>query len=142
MNGMKFEPKIVAFVCNWCSYAAADLAGVSRIQYPTNVVNVKMMCSGRIDPLMVIDAFIRGADGVLVSGCHPGDCHYIHGNYLARRRLYVLKKLLVGIGIETERFRIEWISASESQRYSKVIEDMVKDIKRLGPLELSHGDEK
>ena len=130
----EFQPKIVAFICNWCTYAAADLAGVSRLQMPPNVLNVRVMCSGRINPMMVIRAFAQGADAVLVSGCHMGDCHYISGNYYARRRLLTLKSILTGLGIEPERFRVTWISAAEAQDYQRVITEMVDNIKRLGPM--------
>jgi len=130
----EFQPKIVAFICNWCTYAAADLAGVSRLQMPPNVLNVRVMCSGRINPMLVIRAFSQGADAVLVSGCHMGDCHYISGNYYARRRLLVLKSVLTGLGIEPERFRVTWISAAEAQDYQRVITEMVENVKRLGPL--------
>jgi coenzyme F420-reducing hydrogenase delta subunit len=131
---MAFEPRIVAFICNWCTYAAADLAGVSRLQFPPNAVNIRVMCSGRINPMLVIRAFSQGADGVLVSGCHMGDCHYITGNYYARRRLVVLKALLTGMGIEPERFRVTWISAAEAQDYQRTITEMIEILRKLGPL--------
>ncbi|MBM4249689.1 MAG: hydrogenase iron-sulfur subunit [Euryarchaeota archaeon] len=134
--GTGFEPRIVAFICNWCTYAAADLAGVSRLQMPPNTLNIRVMCSGRINPMLVIRAFSQGADGVLVSGCHMGDCHYITGNYYARRRLLTLKSVLTGIGIEPERFRVTWISAAEAQDYQRVITEIVENVKRLGPLTL------
>jgi len=129
-----FEPRIVAFMCNWCTYAAADLAGVSRLQFPPNAVNIRVMCSGRINPMLVIRAFSQGADGVLVSGCHMGDCHYITGNYYARRRLVVLKSILTGMGIEPERFRVTWISAAEAQDYQRTITEMIENLRKLGPL--------
>jgi len=129
-----FEPKIVAFICNWCTYAAADLAGVSRLQFPPNVLNIRVMCSGRINPMLVIRAFSQGADGVLVSGCHMGDCHYISGNYYARRRLLVLKSILSGLGIEPERFRVTWISAAEAQDYQRTITEITEMVRKLGPL--------
>ena len=129
-----FEPKIVAFICNWCTYAAADLAGVSRLQFPPNVLNIRVMCSGRINPMLVIRAFSQGADAVLVSGCHMGDCHYISGNYYARRRLLVLKSILTGLGIEPERFRVTWISAAEAQDYQRTITELTESVRKLGPL--------
>ena len=129
----EFEPKIVGFLCNWCAYAGADLAGVSRIQYPPNLRIVRVMCSGRVDPAFIIEAFRSGADGVLIAGCHPGDCHYISGNFKAYRRILMLKKLLEQFGLESRRLRLEWVSASEGDRFATVIKDMVKEIKKLGP---------
>ncbi|MEM2882278.1 MAG: hydrogenase iron-sulfur subunit [Candidatus Bathyarchaeia archaeon] len=127
------EPRILGFLCNWCSYAGADLAGTSRIQYPPNVRIIRVPCSGRVDPLLVIKAFERGFDGVLVSGCHPGDCHYTQGNYYARRRLAILRDLLEFIGIERDRFRVEWVSAAEGQRFAQIVADFVRRLKELGP---------
>jgi len=136
----EFEPKIVGFLCNWCAYAGADLAGVSRIQYPPNVRIVRVMCSGRIDPAFILEAFRSGADGVLVAGCHlPSDCHYLSGNFKAHRRVIMLKKLLPQFGIEPERLRIEWVSASEGDRFATVIKDMTEEIKKLGPSPLRAG---
>jgi len=129
----EFEPKIIGFLCNWCSYAGADLAGVSRIQYPPNLRIIRVMCSGRIDPAFILEAFISGADGILLSGCHPGDCHYIAGNYKAQRRGILLKKLLEQFGIEPQRLRIEFVSASEGAKFAAVVKEMVEDIKKLGP---------
>jgi F420-non-reducing hydrogenase iron-sulfur subunit len=129
----EFEPKIVGFLCNWCSYAGADLAGVSRIQYPPNLRIIRVMCSGRIDPAFILEAFRSGADGVLLSGCHPGDCHYIAGNYKAQRRGILLKKLLEQLGLEPQRLRIEFVSASEGAKFATVVKEMVEDIKKLGP---------
>ena len=130
----QFEPKIVGFLCNWCSYAGADLAGVSRIQYPTSIRIIRVMCSGRVDPVFVLEAFKNGADGVLVAGCHvPSDCHYLSGNFKAQRRIDLLKKVLEQFGIEPERLRLEWISASEGDRFATVIKDMTEQIKKLGP---------
>jgi len=129
----------VGFLCNWCAYAGADLAGVSRIQYPPNLRVVRVMCSGRVDPAFVIEAFRSGADGVLIAGCHPGDCHYISGNFKAYRRILMLKKLLEQFGLESERLRLEWVSASEGDRFATVIKDMVKEIKKLGPSPLRAG---
>jgi F420-non-reducing hydrogenase iron-sulfur subunit len=133
-----FEPKIIGFLCNWCSYAGADLAGVSRIQYPPNIRIIRVMCSGRIDPAFVLEAFKDGADGVLVAGCHlPSDCHYISGNFKALRRITLLKDVLRDFGIEPERLRLEWISASEGDKFAAVVRDMVDEIKRLGPIPLA-----
>jgi F420-non-reducing hydrogenase iron-sulfur subunit len=129
-----FEPKIIGFLCNWCSYAGADLAGVSRIQYPPNIIIIRVMCSGRIDPAFILEAFKDGADGVLVAGCHlPSDCHYISGNFKALRRITLLKKALKDFGIEPERLRLEWISASEGDKFAAVVRDMVEEIQNLGP---------
>ncbi|MBN1586722.1 MAG: hydrogenase iron-sulfur subunit [Candidatus Omnitrophica bacterium] len=132
----QWEPKIVAFFCNWCTYTAADLAGVSRMKYAANVRIIRVMCSGRIDPQFVMEAFAKGADGVLIGGCHPGDCHYIEGNYKALRRVRLLNRLLKSMGIEQERFRLEWISASEGEKVQRVVNEMVDQIKKLGPLGL------
>jgi F420-non-reducing hydrogenase iron-sulfur subunit len=129
-----FEPRIIGFLCNWCSYAGADLAGVSRIQYPPNIRIIRVMCSGRIDPAFVLEAFKDGADGVLVAGCHPpSDCHYISGNFKALRRITLLKKALKEFGLEPERLRLEWISASEGDKFAEVVRDMVEELKNLGP---------
>jgi F420-non-reducing hydrogenase iron-sulfur subunit len=129
-----FEPKIVAFFCNWCTYTAADLAGISRLQYSPCVRVIRLMCSGRIDPQFILEAFSKGADGVLIGGCHPGDCHYQEGNYKALRRYILLKKILKDFGIEEERLRLEWISASEGDKVQKVVNEMVEIIKKLGPI--------
>lgn len=129
-----FKPKIVAFFCNWCTYLAADLAGTSRIKYAPNACVIRVMCSGRVDPQFVLEAFAQGADGVLIGGCHPGDCHYQEGNYSALRRFGLLRHLLKGMGIEEERFRLEWISASEGDKVRAVINDMVEKVRALGPL--------
>jgi F420-non-reducing hydrogenase iron-sulfur subunit len=132
-----FEPKIIGFLCNWCSYAGADLAGVSRIQYPPNIRIIRVMCSGRIDPAFVLEAFKDGADGVLVAGCHlPSDCHYISGNFKALRRITLLKRVLENFGIEPQRLRLEWISASEGDKFAAVVRDMVAEVKKLGPNQL------
>jgi F420-non-reducing hydrogenase iron-sulfur subunit len=128
-----FEPKILAFLCNWCSYVAADAAGVSRLQQLPNVRIIRVFCSGMVDPSYVVKAFSLGADGVLIAGCHPGDCHYISGNIKALRRSFLLKKLLVELGQEEGRFRLEWIAASEPQRYVKVINQMIEEVRQLGP---------
>ena len=131
-----WEPRIVAFFCNWCTYLAADLAGTTRLKYSPNVRVVRVMCSGRIDPQFVLEAFAKGADGVLIGGCHPGDCHYESGNYKTLRRYPILRRLLGEMGIEPERFRLEWISASEAEPLKAVVNDMVERIRALGPLDL------
>ena len=131
--GDGFEPKIIAFLCNWCSYAGADLAGVSRYQYPTNTRTVRVMCSSRVDPVQMIEMFIHGADGVLVGGCHLGDCHYITGNYYTEKKFKLAKKLLSRSGFNADRLRLEWVSASEGERFSKVVEDFVGQVRALGP---------
>jgi len=128
-----WEPRILAFLCNWCSYAGADLAGTSRIQYPPNIRVIRVPCSGRINPLFIIKALQSGADGVLVTGCHPGDCHYETGNYLARRRAAVLKSLLEFLGIEEERIHFSWVSAAEGAKFSQLVEEVTKRVRRLGP---------
>jgi len=134
MSGNGFEPKIIGFLCNWCAYAGADLAGVSRIQYPSNIRIIRVMCSGRIDPTFILEALKDGADGVLVAGCHlPSDCHYMSGNFKALRRIALLKKVLKDFGIEPQRVRLEWVSASEGDRFAAVVRDMVEEIKKLGP---------
>ncbi len=133
----EFEPKIVAFLCRWCAYAGADLAGTSRLKYPPNVVPIRVPCSGRVEPSWVVDALREGADGVLIGGCHPGDCHYVSGNYKARRRVYLLKKILPELGIEPERVRLEWVSASEGKRFAEVVADFVAQLKELGPISVT-----
>ena len=130
-----FEPRVIAFLCKWCSSAGSDLAGVSRMEYPANVVPIMVMCSGSVSPVYILSAFNKGVDGVLVSGCHPGDCHYIKGNYHARRKIYLVQKLIEFIGIEPERFQMSWISAAEGAKYAEVITDFVEKIKPLGPQE-------
>ncbi len=132
----QWEPRILAIFCNWCTYTAADLAGVSRLKYEPNARVVRVMCSGRIDPQFILAAFAGGADGVLIGGCHPGDCHYVEGNYKTLRRVTMLKRMLEDMGVEPERFRLEWISASEGDRVQKVVNDMVTKLKVLGPLNL------
>ena len=131
----QFKPNIVAFLCNWCSYAGADLAGTSRIQYPANIHVIRVMCTGRINPLFVVNAFQQGADGVLVSGCHPGDCHYMEGNFFARRRFTMMRKLLEYVGVEPERFHMSWVSASEGAKWKEVVETTVNEAKEVGPFE-------
>jgi coenzyme F420-reducing hydrogenase delta subunit len=128
-----WEPKILAFLCSWCSYAGADLAGVSRLQYPPNVRVIKVPCSGRINPVFIVRALQQGWDGVLVSGCHPGDCHYISGNYFARRRFAILKRLLEFIGVEEGRVQFSWVSAGEGEKFATVIKEVTESVKKLGP---------
>jgi F420-non-reducing hydrogenase iron-sulfur subunit len=130
---MTFEPRIVGFLCNWCSYTGADLAGTSRIKYQPNVRVIRVMCSARIDPTFVVKALVEGADGVLVCGCHPGDCHYSEGNYKAMRRFPLLKRMLADYGIEDERVRLEWVSASEGKRFADIVDDMTERLRALGP---------
>lgn len=134
-GGQDFEPRIIGFLCRWCSYQGADLAGTSRIKYPPNVIPIRVMCSGRVDPTFVVKAFREGADGVLICGCHPGDCHYQRGNYTAMRRYPLLQRLLAQFGIEPQRVRLEWVSASEGQRFAEVVEDMTNTVRELGPLD-------
>jgi len=129
----EFEPNIIGFLCNWCSYAGADLAGTSRIKYPANIKAIRVMCSGRVDSVMVLEALKKGADGVLIAGCHPGDCHYQSGNYKTNRKIKLLKKLLEDMGIEPERVRFEYVSASEGQKFAQVVTDFVDQLKKLGP---------
>ena len=130
----EYEPKLVGFLCNWCSYAGADLAGVSRFQYPPNLRVIRVMCSGRVHPAHILEAFRDGADGVLVAGCHiPTDCHYISGNFKAQRRIAMVKRLMEQLGIDPERLRLEWISAAEGDKFAKTIREMTEDLKRLGP---------
>jgi len=133
-SGAGWSPRIVAFFCNWCTYTAADLAGVSRLKYAPNVRVIRLMCSGRVDPQFILEAFARGADGVLVGGCHPNDCHYVEGNYKMLRRARMLERLLEGMGVERERFRLEWISAAEGEKVKVVVNEMVERIRALGPL--------
>jgi len=135
-NTNGWEPRIVAFFCNWCTYTAADLAGVSRLRHAPNARIIRVMCSGRVDPQFILDAFSKGADGVLIGGCHPGDCHYMEGNYKALRRMQLLKRMLKDMGIEEKRFRLEWISASEGERVKTVINEMTEQVRVLGPLGL------
>ncbi|MHB0871698.1 MAG: hydrogenase iron-sulfur subunit [Chloroflexota bacterium] len=129
----EFEPKIVAFLCNWCSYTGADLAGTARMQYPPNVRIVRIMCTGALDPIYVVKPLLEGADGVLISGCHPGDCHYVNGNKKARRRVATLKTILSEFGLEEERVWLRWISASEGRRFADTVTEMVERLKCLGP---------
>ncbi|MFW5878348.1 MAG: hydrogenase iron-sulfur subunit [Myxococcota bacterium] len=129
----EFEPKIVAFVCNWCTYTGADLAGTSRIQMASNVRMIRLPCTGRIDPLFIIKAFERGADGVIVSGCHPGDCHYSKGNYHARRRFAIFREIMGFMGIDLDRVTFSWVSASEGRKWSEIVNETTERVKKLGP---------
>ena len=133
-----FEPKIVGFLCRWCSYAGADLAGTNRMKYPSNVSSIRVNCSGRIDPTLVMKALALGADGVLIAGCHPGDCHYTNGNIKTLRRFKLLQKMLDQFRIERERVRLEWISAAEGERYAQVVRSMTEQVRSLGPLNWKH----
>ena len=130
---VEFEPKIVGFLCYWCSYTAADLAGVSRMKYPSNLRVIRVMCSSRVDPVFILKALLDGADGVLVAGCHPGDCHYQKGNYYARRKIALTKKLLESMGLEPERVKLSWIAASEGPKFAQVAKEFTEEIKKLGP---------
>ncbi len=130
---MAFEPRIVGFLCNWCSYAGADLAGVSRFQYPPNIRTIRVMCSGRVDPVLIVEALIQGADGVLVGGCHPGDCHYLTGNLQADCKIGLAKRILELAGSDPRRVRLEWVSASEGQRFADLIRDFTGELEKLGP---------
>jgi F420-non-reducing hydrogenase iron-sulfur subunit len=129
----EFEPNIIGFLCNWCSYAGADLAGTSRIKYPPNIKSIRVMCSGRVDTVFILEALKKGADGILIAGCHPGDCHYQSGNYKTNRRIKLLKKLLKDMGVEPERVRFEYVSASEGQKFAQVVTDFVDELKKIGP---------
>ena len=132
----EWRPRIVAFLCNWCSYTGADLAGISRIQWDPSVSIVRVMCSGRMDPTFVAKAFSMGADGVIISGCHPGDCHYQEGNYKTLRRVHLLKRLIAGFGIDPERIELVWVSASEGDQWAETANEMAARIRALGPLEV------
>ena len=136
-NENHFEPRIIGFLCNWCAYTGADLAGVSRLKSPPNVRIIRVMCTGRVDPSFILRAFQLGADGVLIAGCHPGDCHYQEGNYKALRRFHLLKRIVREMGIEDDRFRLEWISASEGEKLRAVVTDMVERVRALGPLKMT-----
>jgi len=133
VRGGEFDPKIVGFLCYWCSYTAADLAGVSRMKYPPNLRVIRVMCSSRVDPVFILKALLDGADGVLVAGCHPGDCHYQKGNYYARRKLALTKKLLESVGLEPERVKLSWIAASEGPKFAHVAKEFTEEIRKLGP---------
>jgi len=134
-----FEPKIVAFLCNWCSYRGADLAGTSRIKCAANVRAIRVMCSGRVEPAFILRAFELGADGVLVLGCHPGDCHYAEGNYKALRRMELLKRTLIQLGVEEDRFRLDWVSASEGDKFSHTVNEITEKVRALGPFKAKEG---
>jgi len=133
MTDQEFEPLILAFCCNWCSYTGADLAGTSRLQYPPNVKIIRVMCTGMVHPNIIMDALTKGADGVLLCGCHPGDCHYIEGNLKAEKRADAISLMLEDFGIEPERFRLEWVSASEGPKFAQVCQEMTDKVKELGP---------
>ena len=133
---MSFEPKIIGFLCNWCSYTGADLAGTARLKYPPNMVAIRVMCSGRVDPGFILSAFQKGADGVIVCGCHPGDCHYVEGNYKCMRRIPLTKRILKDFGIDEKRLRLEWVSASEGAVFQEVVTEFTEQIRELGPLAL------
>ena len=130
-----FEPNIVAFLCNWCSYAGADLAGTSRMHYLPNIKIIRVMCSGRVNPLFLVNALQQGADGVLISGCHPGDCHYLEGNFFARRRFMLMRKLLEHVGVDPGRVNMSWVSASEGAKFKDVIDEVVAKAKEAGPMD-------
>ncbi len=130
---MEFKPKIVSFLCNWCSYTGADLAGTSRMKYAPNIRVIRVMCSGRVDPTFVLKSFREGADGVLICGCHPGDCHYHEGNYKCLRRYHFLKKYIAQMGLNPDRLKLAWISASEGKEFAKLVDEMTETIKSLGP---------
>jgi F420-non-reducing hydrogenase iron-sulfur subunit len=132
----EWKPRVVAFFCNWCTYTAADLAGVSRLKYAPNVRVIRLMCSGRIDPQFILEAFAKGADGVLIGGCHPNDCHYVEGNYKMLRRFQLLKRMLSDMGVEEQRVRLEWISAAEGDKVRQVVNEMTEALQKLGPLGL------
>jgi F420-non-reducing hydrogenase iron-sulfur subunit len=136
----EWEPKIIGFLCNWCSYAGADLCGVSRYQYPTNIRSVRVMCSTRISPHLVLDIFGAGADGVLLGGCHLNDCHYISGNFYTEKRVRLMKRLLEDAGVEPQRLRLEWVSASEGEKFSKVVTEFTEQVKKLGPSRVKRDD--
>ena len=138
MSEEKFEPKIVAFVCNWCTYTGADLAGTSRLKYQPNVRLIRLPCTGRIDPVFIIKAFEKGADGVLVSGCHPGDCHYNLGNFHARRRFILFTQLMDYVGIDSSRLHFSWVSASEGKKWVDVINEVIDKVREVGPFKKYH----
>lgn len=141
METQAYEPKIIGFLCRWCSYQGADLAGTSRLHFAPNLIPIKVMCSGRVDPTFVLEAFKKGADGVAIFGCHPGDCHYEEGNYKAMRRFHLLSKMLGQYGIEKERFKLEWVSAAEGAKFAEVVNEFSNQIRQLGPLKRSEKEE-
>ncbi len=134
-----FKPKVIVFCCNWCAYAGADLAGVSRLKISPHFRIVRTMCSGRVDPELVLQAFLAGADGIMIAGCHPGECHYMEGNYKAMRRVAFMKRLLEGFGVEPDRLALEWVSASEGAKFQEVINAFVERIEKLGPSPVKKG---
>ncbi|HVN55678.1 MAG TPA: hydrogenase iron-sulfur subunit [Anaerolineaceae bacterium] len=134
LDGKTFEPVIIGFTCNWCSYRAADMAGMARMKYPPNIRLVRVMCSGRLDPTFIFKAFASGADGVMVTGCHPGDCHYIEQNYKLMRRFILMQRTLEQMGIEPGRLKLTWASAAEGAKFSEEVTNMVEEVRRLGPL--------
>jgi F420-non-reducing hydrogenase iron-sulfur subunit len=138
LNSKEFDPLIIGFTCNWCTYAGADLAGTSKIQYPTNIRVIRVMCTSRITPEFVLEAFKKGADGVLIGGCHIGDCHYQNGNHKTNARIKLLKRILTEFGLKPERIKLEWISASEGEKFAKTVESFVEEIRKLGPNPLKH----
>ena len=131
-----FEPKIVVFCCKWCSYTAADLAGTSRMEMLPNFTIIRTMCSGRIDPEFILNAFVKGADGVVVAGCHPGDCHYVNGNYKTLRRMLLLREMLAQLGIDKKRLRLEWISAAEGSKFAETVNEFINEMRQLGPINI------
>ena len=131
-----FEPKIICFLCKWCTYAGADLAGTSRMEYAPNGINLRVMCSSRIDPQHILHAFKEGADGILMGGCHPGDCHYVEGNYKTLRRITLFRKMMEDLGIDKDRLRLEWVSAAEGKKFVEVMNEFAETIKNLGPMNL------
>lgn len=135
MAGTTFEPRILGILCTWCSYSGADGAGQARTAYPSNVEVVRVMCSGRVDPTLILEAFASGMDGVLVCGCHPGDCHYMNGNCKAMGRMPLLRRMLGDMGVEQERLRLEWVSAGEGARYAELVAEMTEQVRSLGPLD-------
>lgn len=135
----QFEPNIIGFLCNWCSYAGADLAGTSRMKYPPNLKSIRVMCTGRVEPVFVLEALKKGADGVLIAGCHLGDCHYQSGNYKTRRRIKLLKNLLNELAIDPKRVRFEYVSASEGQKFANVVTEFVEELRKMGPSPLKEG---
>ncbi|MFC2061540.1 hydrogenase iron-sulfur subunit [Elusimicrobiota bacterium] len=134
MSKKSFEPKILAFFCKWCTSAGADLAGTSRLKYKPNIIGIRLMCSSRVEPQHILEAFKNGADGILIGGCHPGDCHYVKGNYKTKLRILMFEKLLQQLGIEKERLKLEWISASEGKKFARVVDEFVEQVKELGPI--------
>jgi F420-non-reducing hydrogenase iron-sulfur subunit len=137
-SNMDFKPQIIAFLCNWCSYTGADLAGTSRMEYKANIRSIRLMCSGRIEPTFVLDAFRKGADGVLLCGCHPGDCHYQEGNYRCLRRFLLVQKYIKQMGIEEKRLKLEWISASEGKQFAELVNSFTQTITELGPSKIKN----